>query len=185
MNFPFFPPPSPTHMHTDAYLHPDLCGSRSLRLLFWKKWGLFYFFNAKLVTPSLSEAFHILLTRPFTQVEAKETPVTTSKQRQHKFKTVYIFPLIPQSFHTVQLIKCLLFPKQITFVTLQTSATNSYPPVLFISRVQRPIDFFHERQTQAPSFHLCCSPCVAVFGSIWRTRENNREKRLSKEQKWT
>lgn len=90
----------------------------------------------------------------------------------------------PPSFHPVWLIKYLLFSKQITLVNLQSSATKPYPPVLFISRVQRPIDFFYDSQTRLSAFTPAAVPDLSLcFGLIWRTRENNGEKRVSKEWK--
>lgn len=68
MNFPTFLPLPPTHLHIDAYLRvEDLCGKKSCGVspLGKAEVCFLFFFNAELLTSSLSERFHILLTSPF------------------------------------------------------------------------------------------------------------------------
>lgn len=130
---------------------------------FWAFWPC----QCRISQPPLSEAVHILLTRPFTHQLKPETALTASNNDSTNSRLC----TYPPSFHPLWLIKYLLFSKQIMSVNLQSSATKPYPPVLFISRVQRPIDFFHDSQTLALSFHPCCS---SWFESLFWTHLENK-----------
>lgn len=76
-----------------------------------RKVGIVFFFNAELLTPSLSEALHILLTRPLLhQFKPKRHPWPHLKNDSTNSRLcMYFFPPYSQSFSPVLLIKYLLF----------------------------------------------------------------------------
>lgn len=140
---------------------------------FWAFWPC----QCRISQPPLSEAVHILLTRPFTHQLKPETALTASNNDSTNSRLC----TYPPSFHPLWLIKYLLFSKQIMSVNLQSSATSliplcylspEYKGQLISSTTARPgLSAF--TPAAVPGLSLC-------FGLIWRTRENNGEKRVSK-----
>lgn len=139
VNFPFFlPPPPNTPTHWCLPTSRRSLWKQKLEASPFGKVGVvcfcFFFLNDELLTLSLSETFHILLTRPFLlQFKPKRHPWPHLNSDSTNSRLCTYSPPTPQkSFHPVWLIKYLLFSEQITFVNLQTSATNPYPCAIYL-----------------------------------------------------
>lgn len=173
---PFLPTSSPQYTYT---LMPTYTSRRSVEaeargLSFGESGGCFLFLMLNFLPLLYQRHFTSCWLGPsYTSSSQRDIPDhiwTMTAQIQDCVHSVSSPP--PPSFHPVRLINYLLFSKQITFVNLWTSATNPYSPVLLISRVQRPMDFFHDSQTQA--FTPAVVPGFSIwFGLIW-FREQGR-----------
>lgn len=133
--------------------------------------------------------FHILLPRPFLH-QFKPKRHCWPRLNDDSMNASLHRSIPPsQSFHSVWLIKYLLFLRADNMRELtnfhHVVPMNSYPLVLFISRVQRAIDFSHSNQTQALSFPPCCNPCFSVFVLDSLDLENKGERKRNEHQSGT